>query len=86
MPPANTPLYSHPLPDIEAWLTEQGGDRDTENISQWTFSRADWSANLLLDVDSIVVSYTRSDGSEVQRSFKYSLSRSDLEEVIFAGP
>lgn len=86
MPPASTPLYSHPLPEIEAWLTEQGGERDSENISLWTFAKSNWSAKLLLDVDSIVVSYTRADGSEVQRSFKYSLSRSDLEEVIFSGP
>lgn len=86
MPPANTPLYSHPLPEIEAWLSEQGCDRDTENISKWTTARDRWSADIVLDVDSIVVSYTRSDGSTVQRVFKYSLSRSDLEEVIFAGP
>ncbi|MGB7250009.1 MAG: DUF3143 domain-containing protein [Phormidesmis sp.] len=86
MMPANTPLYSHPLPEIEAWLSEQGCDRDTQNISKWTFSRPDWSADLLLDVDSIVVSYRCPNGRDVQRSFKYSLSRSDLEDVIFSGP
>ncbi len=86
MPPSNTPLYSHPLPEIEAWLREQGCDRDTENISKWTTTRDRWSADIVLDVDSIVVSYTSSNGSTVQRVFKYSLSRGDLEEVIFAGP
>jgi hypothetical protein len=86
MPPANTPLYSHSLPDVEAWLTQQGCDRDTENISQWRVERDRWSAILFLDVDSIVVTYTSDDGAKVQRSFKYSLSRSDLEEVIFSGP
>lgn len=86
MPPANAPLYSHPLPEIEAWLTEQGCDRDTENISRWKLAHGDWSAELFLDVDSIMVSYTRLDGSTMQRSFKYSLSRSDLEEAIFSGP
>ncbi|MGK7934741.1 MAG: DUF3143 domain-containing protein, partial [Xenococcaceae cyanobacterium] len=24
LPDAQTPLYSHPLPDIEKWLTELG--------------------------------------------------------------
>lgn len=86
MSPANAPLYSHPLPEIEAWLARQGCERDTENISKWTISQSDWSAEILLDIDSIVVNYKRIDGSEVQRSFKYSLSRSDLEEVIFSGP
>lgn len=86
MLPANTPLYSHPLPEIEAWLSGQGCDRDRENLSRWTFNRDNWSADLFLDIDSIVVSYISVDGSKVQRVFKYSLSRSDLEDVIFAGP
>jgi hypothetical protein len=86
MPPANTPLYSHSLPDVEAWLTQQGCDRDADNISLWSVVRDRWSATLFLDVDSIVVTYTSDDGAKVQRSFKYSLSRSDLEEVIFTGP
>jgi len=86
MPPASTPLYSHPLPQIEAWLKEQGCDRDESNISQWRFSRTGWTAELLLDVDSIVVYYASSSGKAVQRSFKYSLSRGDLQEAIFAGP
>ncbi|MGC1306772.1 MAG: DUF3143 domain-containing protein [Phormidesmis sp.] len=86
MPPANTPLYSHPLPEIEAWLSEQGCDRDPDNISKWNLSQPDWSAELLLDVDAIVVGYTRPNGSQIQRVFKYSLSRSDLQKVIFSGP
>ncbi len=86
MLPANTPLYNHPLPEIEAWLSEQGCDRDPNNLSRWTTTRDRWSAEIFLDSDSIVASYTRADGSKVQRIFKYSLSRSDLEDVIFAGP
>lgn len=86
MPPANTPLYNHPLPDIETWLADQGCLRDSDNISRWRLSRPDWSAELLLDIDSIVVDYTEPSGRKIQRSFKYSLSRQDLEEVIFSGP
>ena len=86
MPPASTPLYGHPLPAIEEWLRAQGCDRDSQDISLWTLEKEDWSAELYLDADSIVVTYTKRDRSTVQRSFKYSLSRSDLEEVIFTGP
>ena len=86
MLPANTPLYGHPLPEIETWLSEQGCDRDSTDLSLWTLKKENWSAKLFLDVDSIVVTYTKSDQSTVQRSFKYSLSRSDLEKVIFDGP
>ncbi len=86
MPPASTPLYGHPLPEIEAWLRDQGCQRDDKDISQWRFSSTGWTAELRLDVDSIVVYYVSSNGKAVQRSFKYSLSRADLEKVIFSGP
>ncbi len=86
MPSATEPLYSYPLPAIEAWLRDQGCERDTENISKWTMARENWSADLLLDTDSIVVNYTSSNGDQIQRVFKYSLSRKDLEQVIFTGP
>ena len=86
MTPNSKPIYSHALPEIEDWLTERGCQRSQDDISQWTVSRSNWSAELYLDVDSIVVDYASADGQEIQRSFKYSLSRSDMEEVIFAGP
>ena len=86
MTPSSKPLYSHTLPEIEEWLSERGCDRHQDDISQWSVSREDWSAQLYLDIDSIVVDYVDADGGEIQRSFKYSLSRSDLEKVIFSGP
>ena len=86
MLPATTPLYSHPLPDIESWLTGLDCEQDSDNPSRWRFSRGGWTAELVLDVDSIVVYYASSQGKSVQRSFKYSLSRQDLESAIFAGP
>jgi len=86
MPPSSTPLYSHPLPEIESWLTGLGAERDEKDISQWRFSSTGWTAELRLETDSIVVYYASSSGKAVQRSFKYSLSRADLEEVIFSGP
>ena len=86
MPSASTPLYSHSLPEIESWLTDMDCQRDTDDISRWLVRREDWSAEIYLDVESIVVDYETGSGKKVQRSFKYSLSRGDLEEVIFSGP
>lgn len=30
LPTADTPLYNHPLPDIETWLRQQGCEQNTE--------------------------------------------------------
>ncbi|MGF1570300.1 MAG: DUF3143 domain-containing protein [Nodosilinea sp.] len=88
LPSADTPLYSHPLPDIEAWLRQQGGEQDTEAPHRWHVSRPLWQADVMLDTDALVVCYLNAgaDGKDVQRVFKYSLSRQDLEEAIFSGP
>lgn len=88
LPSADTPLYNHPLPDIEAWLIAQGCRQDADDLHCWYVERPDWKAELSLDVDSLSVRYIGAGegGRDVQRSFKYSLSRRDLDEVIFAGP
>ncbi|MEO0458604.1 MAG: DUF3143 domain-containing protein [Cyanobacteria bacterium P01_A01_bin.114] len=88
LPPADTPLYNHPLPDIEAWLSEEGCQQDVSELNRWSVQRPAWEADIVLEIDSIVVRYIKAadDGSDVQRGFKYSLSRRDLKEAIFAGP
>lgn len=88
IPSADTPLYNHPLPDIERWLREQGCRQDPEELHQWQVEKADWQASITLEVDSIIVRYLNSTASDedTQRIFKYSLSRQDLEEAIFSGP
>lgn len=88
LPPADTPIYNHPLPDIEQWLTSQGCQQDRDNLHCWHVQRSSWEAELLLDVDALTVRYFQmgSEGQEVQRSFKYSLSRQDMDEAIFSGP
>lgn len=48
--------------------------------------RSSWQAELLLDTEQVIVRYVGSGVGEVVRSFKYSLSRQDIEEAIFAGP
>lgn len=88
LPTPSTPLYNHPLPDIEIWLTEQGCQQDPSNLNQWQVKRPTWEANISLEIDSILVIYlgASEDGRDLQRSFKYSLSRKDLNDAIFAGP
>jgi predicted Fe-S protein YdhL (DUF1289 family) len=96
LPSADTPLYNHPLPEIEQWLTEKGCERSKQDIHCWLVNRPDWRAELCLDIDQLTVRYfdlTQQDSSPgdlsepvIQRSFKYSLSRQDIEDAIFAGP
>jgi Protein of unknown function (DUF3143) len=88
LPPADTPLYNHPLPLIEAWLTEQGCQRDSQNLHHWTIARQDWQAEIELDVEQITVCYRHAgaNGQDLSRSFKYALSRKDVQEAVFAGP
>jgi len=88
MPSADTPLYNHPLPDIEQWLREQGCRQNPQSLHEWHVEKTAWKADIALDVDSIVVRYlnTPPQCDDVQRIFKYSLSRQDLEEAIFSGP
>ncbi len=88
MPSSDTPLYNHALPDIEQWLRSQGCRQDLNELHEWHIEKADWRANITLDVDSLVVRYLRvhPSGEDIQRVFKYSLSRQDLEAAIFSGP
>ncbi len=86
LPPADTPLYNHPLPQIESWLTDQGCQQDSDELHCWTIERSKWQAELYLDVDQLTVRYLNVEGRDLQRSFKYSLSRQDLEDAIFGGP
>jgi hypothetical protein len=88
LPPPETPLYNHPLPDIEQWLINHGCVQDREELHCWRINRMDWNAELCLDIDQLVVRYfSLPEGDKaIQRSFKYSLSRKDLEDAIFAGP
>lgn len=88
MPSTDTPLYNHTLPDIEQWLRDQGCRQDSEQLHQWHVEKTTWQADITLETDSIVVCYLKAaqQGEDIQRIFKYSLSRQDLEEAIFSGP
>ena len=88
LPTADTPLYNHPLPDIEQWLTQMGCEQDSEQLHCWRVDQRNWQAELYLEVEELIVTYRRTgdSGRDIQRAFKYSLSRQDVEDAIFAGP
>ncbi|MDJ0661202.1 MAG: DUF3143 domain-containing protein [Crocosphaera sp.] len=88
LPAPDTPLYNHPLPVIEQWLSSLGCQQDQQNLNCWTVTKPHWKAQLSLDVEEIIVSYLQAgaDGSDITRAFKYSLSREDVEAAVFSGP
>lgn len=88
LPPANTPLYNHPLPAIEDWLRTKGCAQDATDLHCWYVKESNWEAELHLEVDALTVRYVGAgeNGRDLQRSFKYSLSRQDLDEAVFSGP
>ena len=88
IPTSDTPLYNHPLPEIERWLTNQGCQQDREKLHCWYIQRPDWQAEISLDIEQLTVRYINASegGSDIQRAFKYSLSRQDIEDAVFAGP
>ncbi len=88
LPSADTPLYNHPLPAIEEWLAAHGCQQDRKNLHCWFVQTPSWEADIIMEVDSMTVRYRNAGegGQDLQRSFKYSLSRRDLEEAIFSGP
>ncbi|VXD13285.1 DUF3143 domain-containing protein [Planktothrix paucivesiculata] len=88
LPSSDTPLYNHPLPDIEEWLRSHGGEQDRKELHYWRIGNENWTADLWLEVDQITVRYigAATKDQDIQRSFKYSLSRRDLEAAIFGGP
>ncbi len=88
MPAPNTPLYSHPLPVIEEWLLAQGCQQDREGLHCWHVQRPGWQAELVLDIEQVSVRYLGAGvgGRDITRSFKYSLTREDVENAVFSGP
>ncbi|TVQ43664.1 MAG: DUF3143 domain-containing protein [Gloeocapsa sp. DLM2.Bin57] len=88
LPSADTPLYNHPLFAIEKWLENMGCEQDSQELNRWTLTQLNWSVQIYLDIEEIVVQYspTVNNPTEIKRAFKYSLTREDVEEAIFSGP
>lgn len=88
LPPPETPLYNHPLPQIEQWLSDLGCQQDRDHLNCWTVERPNWKAQISLEIEELTVCYLQLGAAqeEIKRAFKYSLSRQDLEAAIFSGP
>ncbi len=88
LPPPETPLYNHPLPEIEQWLSDLGCQQDQDNLNCWTVQRPTWKAQISLEIEELTVCYLKlgTVDEEITRAFKYSLSRQDLELAVFSGP
>lgn len=88
LPTPETPLYNHPLPAIEEWLKNQGCEQDPKELHAWRIHTDTWQAELSLEVDQLTVRYVKAGEGyrDIQRSFKYSLSREDIEAAVFSGP
>lgn len=84
----NSPLYSFPLPEIENWLKQMGCEQNLQQLNYWYIKKMDWEAQINLDVEDLNVNYIKAgaDGSDIKRSFRYSLSRQDIEDAVFSGP
>ena len=85
LPGSETPLYNHPLPALEDWLRSSGFVQSEEDVCLWTLVRSEWTAQLQLQSDGIVISWSHA-GSSTERAFSYGLSRADVEAAILAGP
>ncbi len=88
LPPSDTPLYNHPLPEIEKWLSHLGCQQDRENLHCWMVENSAWKAEVCLEIEELIVRYLNvgEGGMELKRAFKYSLSRQDIEAAVFSGP
>jgi hypothetical protein len=88
LPTADTPLYNHPLPEIEAWLESLGCKQDSQEVNCWYIEKPNWKAQIILEIEELVVNYIEADHkkTDIQRTFKYSLSREDVESAVFEGP
>ena len=88
LPSADTPLYNHPHPSIEQWLISRGCQQDRRELHCWQIDRTTWKAELFLDIYQLTIRYLYAvcEGQDIQRAFKYSLSRQDIESAIFSGP
>jgi Protein of unknown function (DUF3143) len=88
LPAADTPLYNHTLPTIEDWLRSKGCNQDRVNLHCWHLAASAWKAEISLESEELTVRYfdAELESQNLSRSFKYSLSRQDVEDAVFSGP
>jgi len=80
--PAQTPLYNHPLHQLEHWLEGQGCYQDETQAHCWHWQGADWTATLYLEETALRAEYHQGEANRTL-TFPYSLSRWDVEQAVF---
>ncbi len=90
LPPPKTPLNQHSLGSLEFWLISLGAEKSIENPCLWNWITPNWSAQIHLKQNEIMVVWTGNHNKEEQKhsqfSFPYGLSRQDVEAALQHGP
>ncbi len=84
LPAADTPLYNHPLHQIEDWLQDRHCERDAEMSHCWHCRYEAWTATIYLEETVLRVDYEYAPSGSKTLSFPYSLSRKDIEQAVFS--
>jgi len=85
LPSPQAPLYNHPLPALEQWLSDLGAVQRSAHSCFWDLQLGSWTAEIELEVEELSVRWHQ-EGRTVARHFPYGLSREDAEAAILAGP
>ena len=85
-PPSNTPLNQHSIRALEDWLISLNAERIDGDPCRWALTRPDWSADILLAREDVVVIWQQPGAEESRCSLPYGLSRADVTAAIQAGP
>ncbi len=90
LPSSQTPLNQHSLGALELWLMNLGAERSNENQCLWRWILPQWSADIYIKEDELIVIWTKVDrdpGKQTsQLSFPYGLPRQDVEAALKQGP
>ena len=65
-----------------------GCQQNEQELNYWYVKQDNWEAQVILDTEDVCVNYLKAgaDGSDIKRTFPYSLSRQDIEDAVFSGP
>lgn len=82
LPPSETPLYNHPLHQLEHWLSDLGCTQDERMVHCWLLHRPNWDAVISLEETALQVKYSHGEQTQTL-TFPYSLTRWDVEQAVF---
>ena len=86
LPTADTPLNQHSIRALEHWLSALGATVEEGNPCFWSLERPQWTAQLQLEREDLVVIWQGPDRDDKRCALPYGLSRHDVQAAIEAGP